>query len=313
MPNASTATSLNVAVLGAGRMGQGIAYAVAAANHTASVYDPFEEALAKTEEQFGAMAELLGHDGSAKRRLRTSQDLSQVVRNADLVIEAVPEKLALKQQLFAQVEEHAPATAILASNTSAIPIAEIAANLKDRARMIGAHFWNPPHLVRLVEVVQSDPASGPAIARAMEILRGCGWVPVHVKRDIPGFVGNRMQHALKREAIALVAAGVCDAETIDTVVKLGFGSRLGVLGPLEQSDLVGLELTKNIHDVLIPDLDVTPHTHPYLDQLVAAGHLGMKTGKGFREWTPETAKAVRDRLDQFLVQQARNLKSRKAP
>jgi len=306
MSKPNPGASLNVAVLGAGRMGQGIAYVVAAANHLASVYDPFEEALAKTQDQFAAIAELLGHDGSATRRLRTSQDLAQTVRNADLVIEAVPEKLALKQELFAQVERLAPPAAILASNTSAIPIADIAARVTDRSRVIGTHFWNPPHLVRLVEVVQSDPSSAAQIARALEILRGLGWVPVHVKRDIPGFIGNRLQHALKREAIALVAAGVCDAETIDTVVKLGFGSRLGVLGPLEQSDLVGLDLTKQIHDVLIRDLDVTSHTHPYLDRLVAEGHLGMKTGKGFRDWTPETARAVRDRLDQFLVQQARN-------
>lgn len=308
MTKATAGTSLNIAVLGAGRMGQGIAYVVAAANHLASIFDPVEEALAKTQEQFVAMAELLGHDGSATRRLRTSQDLAQTVRNADLVIEAVPERLALKQDLFAKVEQHAPATAILASNTSAIPIADIAAKVRDKSRVIGTHFWNPPHLVRLVEVVQSDPASTPSVLRTMEILRGLGWIPVHVKRDIPGFVGNRMQHALKREAIALVAAGVCDAETIDTVVKLGFGSRLGVLGPLEQSDMVGLDLTKQIHDVLIPDLDVTPHTHPYLAKLVGDGNLGMKTGKGFREWTPETARAVRDRLDQFLVQQARNRK-----
>jgi 3-hydroxybutyryl-CoA dehydrogenase len=308
MSKATATASLNVAVLGAGRMGQAIAYVVAAANHVASVFDPIEEALARTPEQFAAMAELLGHDGSAVRRLKTSLDLAQTVRNADLVIEAVPEKLALKQSLFAQVEQHAPAHAILASNTSAIPIADIAAKVRDRSRVIGTHFWNPPHLVRLVEVVQSDPASTANVMRAMQILRGMGWIPVHVKRDIPGFVGNRMQHALKREAIALVAAGVCDAETVDTVVKLGFGSRLGVLGPLEQSDLVGLDLTKQIHDVLIKDLDVTPHTQPYLTKLVEAGDLGMKTGKGFREWTPETARAVRDRLDQFLVRQARDRK-----
>lgn len=303
-PNATT--SLNIAVLGAGRMGQGIAYVAAAANHFVSVYDPFEEALARVPDQFAAIAELLGHDGSAARRLKTYTDLAPAVRHADLVIEAVPEKIALKQELFVELEKHAPAQAILASNTSAIPIAEIAAKVQDRRRVIGAHFWNPPHLVRLVEVVQSDPGSTPHILRAMDILRGLGWVPVHVKRDIPGFVGNRMQHALKREAIALVAAGVCDAETVDTVVKLGFGSRLGVLGPLEQSDLVGLDLTKQIHDVLLKDLDVTPHTQPYLAKLVAEGNLGMKTGRGFREWTPETARAVRDRLDQFLVQQARS-------
>jgi 3-hydroxybutyryl-CoA dehydrogenase len=127
---------------------------------------------------------------------------------------------------------------------------------------------------------------------------------VFVNRDIPGCIGNRLQHALKREAIALVAAGMCDAETIDDVVKFGFGARMAVLGPLEQSDLVGLDLTKAIHDTLIPDLDVTPHTHPYLDALVAGGDLGMKSGQGFRRWTSNEADAVRERLQRFLAANA---------
>ena len=120
-----------------------------------------------------------------------------------------------------------------------------------------------------------------------------------------------MQHALKREAIALVAAGVCDAEALDDVVKLGFGARLAVLGPLEQSDMVGLNLTKDIHDVLMPYLDVTPVTHPYLDALVAKGELGMKTGKGFREWTPEQAEAVRVRFKEFMARSAAETAAKK--
>ena len=116
-----------------------------------------------------------------------------------------------------------------------------------------------------------------------------GRKPVHVRRDIPGFIGNRLQHALKREAIALVAAGVCDAETIDTVVKSGFGARMAVLGPLEQSDLVGLDLTLDISNVLVADLDRTAGPHPFLREKVKAGKLGMKTGEGFRRWTPEQA------------------------
>ena len=166
--------------------------------------------------------------------------------------------------------------------------------------MLGAHFWNPPHLVPLVEIVLMSAANRPAADCLAAILRAIGRHPVLVHRDIPGFIGNRLQHALKREAIALVAAGVCDAETIDDVVKQGFGARLGVLGPLEQSDLVGLDLTKNIHDTLVPDLDVTPHTHPYLEALIDKGELGMKTGKGFRRWTPDEAEAVRQRLRQTL-------------
>lgn len=138
----------------------------------------------------------------------------------------------------------------------------------------------------------------------IETLSALKMHPVRVRRDIPGFIGNRLQHALKREAIALVAAGVCDAQTIDEVVRFGFGARMAVLGPLEQSDLVGLELTQQIHDILMPDLDVTDHCHPYLAELVARGELGMKSGKGFHSWTAHSAQAVRDRLSRFLADSA---------
>jgi len=143
----------------------------------------------------------------------------------------------------------------------------------------------------------------------MDLLRDAGKVPVHVRRDVPGFVGNRLQHAMKREAIALVASGVCDAETIDTVVREGFGARTAVLGPMEQTDLVGVDLTLDIAEVLYKDLDATPGPHPFLRAKVEAGRLGMKTGEGMRRWTPEQAEAVRDRLSQFLAAQA---KARKA-
>jgi 3-hydroxybutyryl-CoA dehydrogenase len=164
--------------------------------------------------------------------------------------------------------------------------------------------------VPLVEVIQNEKTSDAVVARTIDLLRHAGKVPVHVRRDIPGFVGNRLQHALKREAIALVAAGVCDAETLDTVVKQGFGARMAVLGPLEQSDLVGLDLTLDISEVLVADLDRSAGPHPYLREKVAAGKLGMKSGEGFRKWTPEQADAVRDRLRRSLAEVA---KARKLP
>jgi 3-hydroxybutyryl-CoA dehydrogenase len=142
----------------------------------------------------------------------------------------------------------------------------------------------------------------------MALLREAGRKPVHVKKDVPGFVGNRLQHALKREAIALVAAGVCDAETIDTVVKSGFGARMAVLGPMEQSDLVGLDLTLDIQNVLLADLDRSTEPTALLKDKVASGKLGMRTGEGFRRWTPEQADAVRERLRRYLAEQAKAMK-----
>ncbi|MBT6290391.1 MAG: 3-hydroxyacyl-CoA dehydrogenase family protein, partial [Rhodospirillaceae bacterium] len=145
----------------------------------------------------------------------------------------------------------------------------------------------------------------PAVQRTIAILAAAGRHPVHVKRDIPGFIGNRLQHAIKREAIALVADGICDAETIDDVVKMGFGKRMAVLGPMEQSDLVGLDLTRAIHEVLLSDLDTSGAPHPYLVDLVEAGKTGMNAGQGLRKWTQAEADAVRDRLRDFLAAEAK--------
>jgi 3-hydroxybutyryl-CoA dehydrogenase len=193
----------------------------------------------------------------------------------------------------------------LASNSSAIPSTQIARDLAYRERVIGTHFWNPPHLVPLVEVIQNQWTTNAVVERTMALVRQAGKTPVHVRRDVSGFVGNRLQHALKREAIALLANGVCDAETIDTVVKQGLGARMPVLGPMEQSDLVGLDLTLDIANVLYPDLDRTPGAHSYLKAKVRSGNLGMKTDEGFRNWAAGEADAVRAELSRFLVEKAK--------
>jgi 3-hydroxybutyryl-CoA dehydrogenase len=294
-----------IAVIGAGLMGNGIAYLFAAAGHQVRVQDPVAAARDKLPQRLGDICDLLGADRAVADRVTAGESLEWAAADAGIVVEAALERLTLKQAIFAELERVAPADAILASNTSALPITRIATNLKSKQRVLGSHFWNPPHLVPLVEIVLMGPENRPAADRLASVLRTIGRRPVLVHRDIPGCIGNRLQHAMKREAIALVASGICDAETIDDVVKHGFGARLGALGPLEQSDLVGLDLTKNIHDTLIPDLDVTATTHPYLDALVKDGDLGMKTGKGFRRWTPEQADAVRERLRRALVAAAR--------
>jgi 3-hydroxybutyryl-CoA dehydrogenase len=294
-----------IAVIGAGLMGHGIAYLLAAVGHEVRVQDPVAAARETLPQRLRDICDLLGSDRSVADRVTTGDSIEWAAKEAGVVIEAALEQLPLKREIFAELERVAPADAILTSNTSAIPITRIADGLKTRHRMVGSHFWNPPHLVPLVEIVLMGPENRPAADRLAAVLRAAGRHPVLVNRDIPGFIGNRLQHAMKREAIALVASGVCDAETIDDVVKQGFGARLGVLGPMEQSDLVGLDLTKNIHDTLIPDLDVTPATHPYLKSLVEKGELGMKTGKGFRDWKPGEADAVRERLRRSLVANAK--------
>ena len=261
-------TQQKIGVVGGGLMGHGIAYLLAAAGHHVNVFEPFSDVRVSLPRRLQAIVTLLEDDPQLLQRITAHDSLDRAMHGVDWVFEAAPEKLPLKQKIFTDIEKLVAPTAILASNSSAIPSTEIGRHLVRRERVIGTHFWNPPHLVPLVEVIQNEKTSAEVVQRTIELLRHAGKVPVHVRRDIPGFVGNRLQHAMKREAIALVAAGVCDAETIDIVVREGFGARTAVLGPMEQSDLVGLDLTLDIHETLIAHLDRTPGPHPFLLSLI---------------------------------------------
>jgi 3-hydroxybutyryl-CoA dehydrogenase len=297
--------SQRIGVVGGGLMGHGIAYLLAAAGHEVRIFEPSADVTATLTERLRLIIDLLEDDPALLDRITTHDHMAPAMAGVRFVFEAAPEKLPLKQQIFAELSTHVAPDTILASNSSAIPTTEIARFLKHRERVVGTHFWNPPHLVPLVEVIQNEWTSPDVVKATMDLLRDAGRKPVHVKKDIPGFIGNRLQHALKREAIALLAAGVADAETIDTVIKTGFGARLSVLGTLEQSDLVGLDLTLDISNVLVEHLDRTPGPHPFLVEKVRAGKLGMRTGEGFRKWTPEQAEEVRARLRNFLAEQAK--------
>jgi 3-hydroxybutyryl-CoA dehydrogenase len=287
---------LDAAVIGAGLMGSGIAHVFAAAGHDVAVYDPDAQARQGVVGKIDAAFELLAQDRGRAGSVTVHGDLGEAVAGAGVVVEAAPEDLGLKHEIFATLVGVAEPDALLATNTSALPIGRIAAGLPTRHRILGMHFWNPPYLVPLVEVVEAEATDAGVIADSMSLLRGLGLEPVHVRADIPGFIGNRLQHALKREAIALVSAGICTAEDIDLVTRVGFGARLALMGPLEQSDLAGLELTLQIHETLMPELDRTAEPHPYLVEKVRSGQVGAAVGQGFRRWTPEQASAARDRL-----------------
>jgi 3-hydroxybutyryl-CoA dehydrogenase len=294
-----------IGVVGGGLMGHGIAYLFAAAGHHVGVFEPAADIRVSLPRRLRSIVELLGDEPALLSRIEAHDALAPAMQDAVFVFEAAPEKLPLKQQIFAELEAVVTPQTVLASNSSAIPSTEIGRHLKHRERVIGTHFWNPPHLVPLVEVVQNENTEDAVVHATMALLRDAGKVAVHVRRDVPGFVGNRLQHAMKREAMALVAAGVCDADTIDTVVREGFGARTAVLGPMEQSDLVGLDLALDIAEVLYAHLDRTPGPPPLLRDKVKAGKLGMKTGEGLRAWTPQAADAVRSRLSRFLAAQAK--------
>jgi 3-hydroxybutyryl-CoA dehydrogenase len=297
--------TIKVAILGAGLMGHGIAQVFASAGHSVRVYDPAPQSLASIRERIGDNLAALGQDSACLSRVQPCAEIAEAVAEAQLVIEAAVENLEIKRDLFAQVERAAPDVAILASNTSVIPITDIMSGLSRRDRALGTHWWNPPYLVPLVEVIGTEWTNPAAIAWVIELLRQAGKTPVHVKKDVAGFVGNRLQHALWREAIALVEHGICDAETVDTVVKSSFGLRLPVLGPLENADLVGTDLTLAIHETVLPEICSEPGPSPYLRRLVAERRLGMKSGQGFRSWSAEEQSALKRGLAEHLKRQLR--------
>ena len=301
--------ALQAAIIGAGLMGHGIAQVFATAGHHVRITDADERALNQAPQRIAAsLAELGIEEAPVLARIQLTPSLAETLDGCAVVIEAVPEKIELKRTLFQQIAGIAPRDALLATNTSSIPVTEIGRDLPDHARrrLVGLHWWNPPVLIPLVEVIRTEFVDPAFFDRAFELMRSVGKEPVRVEKDIPGFIGNRLMHAFWREAISLVEAGVCDAETIDVVVKRGFGLRLPVLGPMENADLVGLELTRDIQRVMFPHLEKSSEPSPLLDRLIAQRKLGMRTGEGLRKWTPEQITNTKRDLSGHLLNLLRN-------
>lgn len=240
-------------------MGHGVAEIFASHGHRVSLVDVSDEILAKAVENIRSNLTLLAQNGigniedieSTIKRVNVTLDLEEAVSKAQFVLEAVSENLDLKQQLFQKLDASCSSDTILATNTSVISITEIASKSVKRDRIVGTHFWNPPYLIPLVEVIKGEETSSRVVDLTADLLKSVGKYPVKVKKDVPGFVGNRLQHALWREAISIVEHGIADPATVDDVVKKGFGMRLPVLGPLENADMVGLDLTMQIHDYIL--------------------------------------------------------------
>lgn len=296
----------NVLVCGAGLMGKSIAL-VFASKYPVTLYDrntvDIHEGIRTScgqlvEKGFMSAAEL---EGRLKRITFTRDIDSDGVKNADLVIEAVFEDMTLKQEIFARLEECCRADAIFCTNSSVMSPSEISAKLKHRERFVGTHFWNPGHLIPLVEVVKSDATSDATASIVMEIMAGIGKKPVLCKKDVPGFIANRMQHALWREALYIVEQGIADAETVDEAVRHSFGFRLPQLGPLENADMVGLDLTYNIHQYIFRHLCDSKEPSPLLAKLKDEGKLGFKSGEGYRKWTEEEKKRSTEALNEYIA------------
>jgi 3-hydroxybutyryl-CoA dehydrogenase len=296
-----TASHERIAVIGAGLMGHGLAQIFAVAGHHVSVQDPSPQALATLHDRVAANLRRLGLPDEALARISAHERLADAVEDAAFVFEAAPEDAALKVRLIEKITAQVAPATIVASNTSSMPVSVYSPRATGKDRVIGTHFWNPPYLIPLVEVVQGERTSAETVARTMAVLTAAGKLPVHVRKDVPGFVANRLQHALWREAMSIVQNGIADAETVDLCVKNSFGLRLAVMGPLETADLGGLDLALNIHEQILPFIERTPGALQILRDKVAAGELGMKTGQGFLPWTEETAAAAHARLADHLI------------
>ena len=297
------------AVIGTGMMGPGIAVTLALGGVKATILSRNPESadagLAKAFEQLRLLSDngLAAADRAerAKGLLAASADFDATLRAADLVIESAPEDMAFKQDLFAKLDAIAKPGAALTSNTSGLSITAIASKCGRPERVITTHFWNPPHLMPLVEIVKGAK-TGDSLAQALKkLLTDCGKVAVVVNKDTPGQLGNRMQMALVREAIHIVEEGIAGVEEVDAVAKNGFGLRLPVYGIFEHQDAVGLDMGLSIVDYVAKDLYNEPKAPDLMRTKVARGELGAKTGKGFYDWSKKDFAAVKARRDAFVL------------
>ena len=298
----------NILICGAGMMGKNIGFVFASnPDFKVGLYDLYPtdvEAGIRTNTRQLVEKGVLTEQELAERLSRisfTSDIDSDLVKDADLIIEAVFEDMGIKRETFAKLEARCRPDTIFCTNSSVMSPSEISAQLKHRERFVGTHFWNPGHLIPLVEVVKSDASSEETAQTVMEVLRSVGKRPVLCKKDVPGFIANRMQHALWREAISIVEHGIADAATVDEAVRYSFGLRLPQLGPMENADMVGTDLTYNIHDYILRDLEDSHEPSPLLKQLRDEGKIGFKTGEGFQKWTPEQVAQSNAELNEYLI------------
>ncbi len=288
-------TMRKAAVIGTGMMGPGIAATLAKGGLEVTILSRSE---ASAAEGVRKAREAVGPDLAGQ--VSGSTDMEHTVAGVDLVIESAPEEMAFKQKLFAYLDGVAPLHAALCTNTSGLSITEIQSLCRHPERVLTTHFWNPPALMPLVEVVCGEATSQDVAFAVRDLLIRCGKVAVMVKKDRPGQLGNRLQMAVFREALHIAQEGIADPDQIDLAIKTGFGLRLPVYGSFEHMDMVGLDLVKAVLENALTDLNSSRDTPQILLDKIAAGEMGVKSGKGFYDWSQRDAGQVKALRDRFL-------------
>jgi 3-hydroxyacyl-CoA dehydrogenase len=291
------------AVIGTGTMGPGIGAVLARVGIDTALYDVSTEALeaAKAGVQLAeGVLERLEAAQAPGGSVRFETDLPAALEGADLVIEAVPERLELKHEVFRQFEEHVAPDAVLASNTSGIPITKIADAVQHPGRVVGMHWSNPPHLIPMIEVIPGEKTDQSAVDAAKELVRRIGYHPV-VEREVAGFVENRILYAILRECLDLVDRGIIDPEGLDLNVRWGIGYKLAVIGPMELLDMAGLDIYNAVGSYLNKDLCTSGEVSSTIRDKIDQGRLGMKTGGGIYDYTPEQIGELRAKRAAKLV------------
>ena len=291
-------------------MGPGIALTLAMGGWRTTILSRSAENATRALEKARVQALVLAEHDLADRAateaavqvLRASTAFEETIGDAGLVIESGPEDMGFKQEIFARMDAAAGAETLLASNTSGLSITAVAERCRRPERVLTAHFWNPPHLMPLVEVVMGAKTSTESAERLRTVLVECGKSPVVLKKDRPGQLGNRLQMALVREAAHMIAEGIATADDIDTVIRSGLGLRMPGYGLLEHMDVVGLTMALSILDYVAQDLNGAPRAPEYMREMVRRGDVGASSGKGFHDWKVKSADDVRSRRDAFLIE-----------
>ena len=283
------------AVIGTGTMGPGMGAVLARSGIETVLYDVSAEALERAQTGVQMAEGVLDRleaptaDGGS---VQFATELAAALDGAELVVEAVPEKLELKHEIFPRFEEHVAQDAILASNTSGIPITKIASVCAHPGRVVGMHWSNPPHLIPMIEVIPGEQTDERVVAEACDLVRRFGYHPV-VEKEVPGFVENRILYAILRECLDLVDRGIIDPEGMDLNVRWGIGYKLAVIGPMELLDMAGLDIYNAVGSYLNQDLSTSGEVSSTIRDRIAEGKLGMKTGSGIYDYTPEQIEQLR--------------------